>query len=201
MFTNRLMSFSFNCLANIAVLLLARSKTLTGIDSISSFPAMILEKSSMSLIMVNKDSPELYMVLAYWRCFLLRSVDLSSSLNPIMPFNGVRISWLIMARKAFFERLSSADDCLIKVFWCSISFAFRRACKTLFWLINALFSATTLLFRSSWILKPSANDRRSENIMVEISAKFSVNVFASSIANLLSTKTVMPSAIMIQPLA
>ena len=52
-------------------------------------------------------SPELTAVRAYSRCSGERSVPSSSSVMPITPLSGVRISWLMLARNSDFEREAS----------------------------------------------------------------------------------------------
>ena len=70
-------------------------------------PASIFEKSRMSLITSSSASPELAAVCAYSRCCGARSVASSSSVIPITPLSGVRISWLMLARNSDFEREAS----------------------------------------------------------------------------------------------
>ena len=52
-------------------------------------------------------SPEETAVSAYSRCSGVRSVPSSSSVMPITPLSGVRISWLMLARNSDFEREAS----------------------------------------------------------------------------------------------
>ena len=73
----------------------------------SSFPASILEKSRMSLIIVNNASLLKRMVSTKSFCSKSRSVSLSRLVMPIMAFIGVRISWLILARKALLASLAA----------------------------------------------------------------------------------------------
>ncbi len=70
-------------------------------------PASIFEKSRMSLITPSSASPEVAAVLASSRCSLSRSVCSRSSVIPITPLSGVRISWLMLARNSDFEREAS----------------------------------------------------------------------------------------------
>ena len=67
--------------------------------SSSSLPASILEKSSTSLMIANRFLPELCTVSAYLRWTLESPVSSSNSVMPSTPFIGVRISWLMRARK------------------------------------------------------------------------------------------------------
>ena len=52
-------------------------------------------------------SLEFAAVCAYSRCCGDRSVASSSSVIPITPLSGVRISWLMLARNSDFEREAS----------------------------------------------------------------------------------------------
>ena len=47
-------------------------------------------------------SPDAAAVCAYSRCSRSSSVSSSSSVMPITPFSGVRISWLMLARNSDF---------------------------------------------------------------------------------------------------
>ena len=62
----------------------------------------------MSLMTPSSASLELAAVCAYSRCCAVSSVvESSSSVMPITPFSGVRISWLMLARNSDFEREAS----------------------------------------------------------------------------------------------
>ena len=67
----------------------------------SSLPASIFEKSRMSLMTVKQrvgralDEAEVLALLG-----ASRSVSSASSVMPMMPFIGVRISWLMLARNS-----------------------------------------------------------------------------------------------------
>ena len=71
-----------------------------GMISTLSFPASILEKSRMSLMSESSAWPELRIVSANSCCSEFRSVSQSRCVKPMMPFIGVRISWLIVARNS-----------------------------------------------------------------------------------------------------
>ena len=58
----------------------------------STLPASIFEKSRMSLMTVSSVLDERSMVSRYSRCSGLSSVSRASSVMPITPFSGVRIS-------------------------------------------------------------------------------------------------------------
>ena len=76
--------------------------------------ASILEKSRMSLRMVMRDSAEARAAVRKSRCSAVRVVSRASSIMPTIPFMGVRISWLILARNSLLARLAawaSSRDC------------------------------------------------------------------------------------------
>jgi hypothetical protein len=87
-----------------------------------SLPASILEKSRMSLRTVRSASALLRIVSANSRWSSANRVSSRRLLMPITPFIGVRISWLMLARKALFAlvfdsaasraRSSSVSSCL-----------------------------------------------------------------------------------------
>jgi hypothetical protein len=75
-------------------------------------PASILEKSRMSLMIESRLSPESRTVSAYSRCSPVRGVPSRSSVMPMTPFMGVRISWLMLARKALLALLADSASSL-----------------------------------------------------------------------------------------
>ncbi len=79
-----------------------------GAGSRVSWPALILEKSRMSLMMVSNALPDFTMtsVKVFWRG--VSSVLASSSAMPSTPFMGVRISWLILARNSDLARSAAS---------------------------------------------------------------------------------------------
>ena len=78
------------------------------IISMLSFPASILEKSRMSLISSKRFSPLLRTISANWSCSPFRSVSSKRLVKPITPFIGVRISWLMLARKVLLAMLADS---------------------------------------------------------------------------------------------
>ena len=72
------------------------------VDSISSLPASIFEKSSMSLIILSRvcDAPSIWIRFVCWS--LSSAARCESLVRPIMALSGVRISWLMRARKSDF---------------------------------------------------------------------------------------------------
>ena len=79
-----------------------------GMGSRLSLPASILEKSRMSLMTLRRESAELLTRLRYSRCRGVSSVSRASSVMPMMPFIGVRISWLMLARNSLLARLAAS---------------------------------------------------------------------------------------------
>ena len=75
-----------------------RARSVKSIGASSSLPASIFEKSRMSLMISSSDSPERYTACAKRRWRSSSAVPSSSSVMPRMPFIGVRISWLMLAR-------------------------------------------------------------------------------------------------------
>ncbi len=84
------------------------SRRSNGWRSMSIRPASIFEKSRMSLMMVSSASPESRIVAAKSRCSSVSGVSSSRPLMPMTAFIGVRISWLIVARKALLASLAAS---------------------------------------------------------------------------------------------
>ena len=79
----------------------------SGSSSTCILPDSMREKSRMSLIMCSSDWAELITSERYSRCSAVSGVSRQSCVMPRMPFIGVRISWLILARKALFASFAS----------------------------------------------------------------------------------------------
>ena len=62
----------------------------------------------MSLRMPSSASAELLTIVRYSRCSATSGVSSASSVMPMMPFSGVRISWLMFARNSLFAWLASS---------------------------------------------------------------------------------------------
>ena len=90
-----------------------------GTLSRSSRPASIFEKSRMSLMIPSKDSADDRTISRYSRCSGLSSVSSASSVMPRIPFMGVRISWLMLARNSLLARLAASAACLASTRRCS----------------------------------------------------------------------------------
>lgn len=89
----------------------AISQRETWVRSSSSFPASIFEKSSTSSIRRSKAKEESRIVRTASAWYSDRWPCERTSTMPMMPFMGVRISWLIVARKADFAAFA-ASACL-----------------------------------------------------------------------------------------
>ena len=85
--------------ASSAIVDSSRCGSSNGIDSSCRCSASILEKSRMSLIRASSVSPDVCTSVRECRCSAASSVSSSSSVSPRMAFSGVRISWLMFARK------------------------------------------------------------------------------------------------------
>ncbi|MOA40479.1 hypothetical protein D3C78_1623570 [compost metagenome] len=62
--------------------------------------------SRMSLINCSRITDEFWMRSRCWRCSAFSSVMPMSSSVPSTPYSGVRISWLMVARKVDFASLA-----------------------------------------------------------------------------------------------
>ena len=79
-----------------------------GASSKLSFPASILEKSRRSLISLSSDDDSSLRILTMSAWRESRAVSSSRLAMPIIPFRGVRISWLTLARKVSLALMASA---------------------------------------------------------------------------------------------
>ena len=77
-------------------------------------PASIFDRSRISLRMPRSALPELRTVSAYSRCSAVSEVSRRSPVMPSTPFMGVRISWLIMARKSLLARAACSAATLAR---------------------------------------------------------------------------------------
>jgi hypothetical protein len=68
-----------------------------------------LEKSSTSSTIDSRCPAERLTVSTYSRCTESSSVSESSSVMPMTPFIGVRISWLMLARNSLLVRVASSE--------------------------------------------------------------------------------------------
>ena len=84
------------------------SRRSKAVVSSSILPASIFEKSRMSLMIVSSASPLVRIISANSCCCGSSFVFSSSPLIPMIAFIGVRISWLMVARKALFAWLAAS---------------------------------------------------------------------------------------------
>ena len=68
--------------------------------SITIFPASILDVSKISLMILSSEKAEFRIVPIARCCSSLGFIVSSTSIMPIMPLIGVRISWLMLARNS-----------------------------------------------------------------------------------------------------
>ncbi len=94
-----------------ATIAVTRSRTVLrskSMQSSSSRPASIRDRSRMSLMIVSRASPESSTASTKSRCSLDSGVSSSSRVIPMTPFMGSRISWLMVARNSDFASLARA---------------------------------------------------------------------------------------------
>ncbi len=109
----------------------------------------IFEKSSTSFIIASSASPLLWIMVVYSFCSWFSGVCESSEVTPITPFIGVRISWLIVARKellAWLARSASFLDASASLL--AASAASLRAIISCFWFSNSSLIACNSSFCS-----------------------------------------------------
>ena len=78
-------------------------------------PASIFERSRMSLISCKSRVLLFSMMLTYSRFSSSSSVEASIPEKPTIALSGVRISWLMLARKADLSRLDSSARFLAEI--------------------------------------------------------------------------------------
>ncbi len=100
-----------------------RLSRLKGMVSSSTFLLSTLDRSRMLLIRLKRFSPLFFMVSAASLCSMVSSSSRSRSAKPSIPFIGVRISWLMLAKNPLFAMLAASASTAI---W----FAFVMACSS-----------------------------------------------------------------------
>jgi len=121
--TSRPICFSSALTRMMAATSLTTSCTAQGMRSTSMRPASTLDRSRMSLISASRCLP-LDTMVSRWRCDCeppLCHPRLSSSAKPRMAFMGVRISWLMLARKSLLARLAASAASRARRSWISFS--------------------------------------------------------------------------------
>ena len=111
--------------ARIRVVALSSDRRSNSVLSSSILPDSSLEKSRMSLMMVSRASADDFTMPRYSRCSAVKSVSSANSVMPMMPFIGVRISWLMVARKSLLARFACSADSLACVNSSTRSFTAR----------------------------------------------------------------------------
>ncbi|MNE50716.1 hypothetical protein D3C80_1453080 [compost metagenome] len=108
-----------------------RAPMSNGMRSSSSWPASNLERSRISLSSSTSTFPESWAMDNCWRCSALSGLSRHRAIMPSRPLSGVRISWLMLARKAARA--------------CAISRAWRLACSSssLDWLRRVLLALSS----------------------------------------------------------
>ena len=137
------------------------ARSASGSRSSVSLPASILEKSRMSLRMASSDSADCCTMCRYWRCTGCSGVPSTSCVRPMMPFMGVRTSWLMLATNSLLARLACSAA---SVAWrCAASVALRAVMSR-----NAVTEPVTcapwrsgLLATSTASVEPSARENTS----------------------------------------
>ncbi len=84
------------------------SRSANGLAFRSSLPASIFEKSRMSFMIRSSASAEFLTMPRNCRCSGSSGVARTSSVMPMMPFIGVRTSWLMLARNSLLARLAAS---------------------------------------------------------------------------------------------
>jgi hypothetical protein len=73
---------------------------------------------------ISSESAEIFTISRFSRCWRVRSVPSVSMVSPMIPFIGVRTSWLTLARNSLFARFAASAASMA---WCSFSSVFCRS--------------------------------------------------------------------------
>ena len=130
---------AFICIAWNSSLQSCCAFTCSGITS--KVPASIFDKSRISDMSCSSNLLFSSMMVTYW-CFSSASSASSSRLEkPTIALSGVRISWLIFARKADFNRSASSAFSLAPISIRSVSFN---------WVISKLMHNISIMLSCGW---------------------------------------------------
>ena len=167
----KLKPFSVAWDKNIEFKLLIMGKIEKSRNSRLRWPDSTFEKSSTSFISDIRASLLLFILIRKSSCSSFSLVSSSNSTKPIMPLSGVRISWLIVARKSLFARFALSAAWVARVA-CSIIW-FRRSFVTSSSFLAL--SASSIILRAN--LRPFVNSLacsiKSEFVEISsISARF-----------------------------
>ena len=122
----------------------------------ASLPASTLEKSRMSLITVSSASADIFTVFEVLALFGGQFGVKASSVMPRMPFMGVRISWLMLARNSLLARLAAS----------AASWAARRSVMSWPEAKNTCRSGCGEAFQATHLYEPSLQRQRISNARV-----------------------------------
>ncbi len=150
--------------ANMASAFSISSPGSNSTSSSSRWPDSIFEKSRMSLMMPSRWRPEFCTASAKWRCSALSEVSSSNSVMPSTPFIGVRISWLMVARKSLLAWLAASAASFARS-----SSRVRTATSSSNWSRCAARRPSRSAICASMRLKPSASE--SSSTMPLVSAR------------------------------
>ena len=120
----------------------------------------------MSLSSVSSDSAEFRTVSRQSAWYGVSSVSSASMVMPMMPFIGVRISWLMLARKSLLARVASS----------AASFALASSCWA---------SARSVVSRMT-VRKPTGRPFASRSSDTDCSSVFSTSLTMSWYSNALT---------------
>jgi len=104
--------------ASMAAVLSSKAPTLTGTASRVNLPASILDRSRMALMISSKCRPAASIRSSLPACAGVRPERRRRCVMPLMAWSGVRISWLMLARKALFAMFAVS----------AASLAWRNSC-------------------------------------------------------------------------
>ncbi|MPN26751.1 hypothetical protein SDC9_174176 [bioreactor metagenome] len=110
-------------LCSIETMLLRMLPILTGISSSVSLPASIFDRSSTALMMSSRWLPAASSLSRRSLCSGLRPPRRIRCAMPVMALSGVRISWLMLARKALFAWLAASAASLATLSSCARFFS------------------------------------------------------------------------------
>jgi hypothetical protein len=111
----------------------------------------------MSLITASRFDAERKISLPKCACFASSFVASSSSVTPITPFIGVRISWLMQARNWLFRRFAPSAASRA---WRIASAAARRASSSIRCSTNSALPANSISSTSAVTARPEARAAR-----------------------------------------
>ena len=132
-----------------------RTPRSNGICSRTSCPASNLERSSTSLSNSTSTLPESWAIDSCWRCSGVSGPSRLSESMPSRPFSGVRISWLMLARKL------ARAWAISRAVWRASSSSWLDSVRRALAAFSSAVRAATMLSSSSryWVRRFSASRR------------------------------------------